>query len=151
DIEKLVRKNIRTFVGERQAKLDPVGYAVFQNIKAVVAELYDLGILKRLDVATEPISGNSQFEIAGGQPGQFPDESALKTALSQTAALVDWLGAQTRVGRTAQELIANAIRLLPGQNIARFGLGTMKKALRALLDEVGIRPNFAREVSFSYL
>jgi hypothetical protein len=151
DIEKLVRKNLRTFVGERQAAFDPVGYALFQNIKAAVVELSELGALTRLDPASEAISGDSQFEIAGRQPGGVPDEHALKAALTNSGKVMEDIEIQARVGRPAQERIVQAIRLLPGQNIARFTVRTLKQALSALIQESGIRPQSARTVSFSDL
>ena len=151
DIEKLVRKNIRTFMGERQARFDPVGHAIFQNIKAAVADLSELGVLKRLEAVTEPVSGTSQFEIVGGQSGKFPDEAALKKALRETGKLVDGLENQCGIGLAAQDALADAIRLLPNQNVWGFGVGTMKRAVSALLDDAAIRPGFAREVAFSDL
>jgi hypothetical protein len=151
DIENLVRKNIRTFIGERQAKFDPAGYAIFQNIKAVVLNLSELGVLKRLDAATDPISGSSQFEVLQAVPGEFPEESALKAALKQTGKLMHSLEAQYRVSLGGQEALAEAIRLLPGESVGRFRVSTLKKAVQALLAEAGIRPNFARGVAFSGL
>ena len=91
DIEKLVRKNIRSFVGEQQARLDPLGNAVFQNIKAVVLELTESGILKRLDSGTAPVSGDSEFVFAGREGVASASVGDLKEALKNTGVLFDEL------------------------------------------------------------
>ena len=151
DIEHLVEKNIRAFVGEQQKAFDPQGNALFQNIKATVLELASIRVLKRFGSDTNSISGETQFGFTNQPSNKESEASELKEALKRTGRLFDGLECLVRIGITAQEQLAAALRMLPEFQVVRFSVGTLKQCLRELLAETSVSPNSLRATRFSEL
>lgn len=151
DIEQLVRRNIRSFVGERQAKFDPIGHAVFQNLKASILELTEAGDLTRLESESEPISGASQFASAGRKTAELATDIEVKEALRHSGQILDGLEGIVRIGVTAQERLVCVIKGLPAQRVFRFSVTTLKTCLCDLITEADVPLNVARETRIADL
>ena len=152
DIERLIRRNIRTFVGERQSALDPIGYAIYQNSKAAVLELADLGILTRVESTNTRVTATCEFEFVSNPAGTAAaDDTALEGALRATPALIEGIESLTRIGGQAQELLAISVRNLPDHAVVRFTIGALKRSLSTLLDQAAYSARPGRELSISSL
>jgi DNA-directed RNA polymerase specialized sigma24 family protein len=151
DIERLVRRNIRCFVGERQAALDPVGYAVYQNCKAVVRDLKDLGVLEQVHGEDAAVTADSEFVFASTPGTGKVDDTAIEEALKQTGELFEGVETLIHVGAAAQISLASAVRQLPANGVGRISLGSLKRGVCALVDEASLASKSVRELPFSSL
>ena len=138
-IDGVVVQNIRYFVGERQKLNDPVGSAVFQNLKAVLTEFVADGRMRTLHTgsATEKgVQGNSEF-ATGADQGPLATELQIKNAMYSSGSMLDELPALATVGIKAQEILTEALCRLKDSGIASFSVQTMKRAICSLITESG--------------
>jgi hypothetical protein len=150
DIEKLVKGNFRNFVGERQRKLDPAGYAIFQNIKTALTELCRSGFLTRVGKDLEDRwHTDDQFCIQGDSTTEVATAEQLGTLLEQTGIQFEGLNRLLRISESPQPPLLEAIQQLTESGCSRFSVKALKNGLIDLATAAGISLTSVREHSFS--
>lgn len=135
-IDGVVVLNIKNFVWEKQKKHDPVGYAVFQNLKAAAAHLVDADELRRLNAQDiSAFNGNTVYSIKAASSEAVADKTQLKEVLLRSGLMFDGLQSFTTVGVKGQEILVETIKSLKGFGIASFSVNALKKALCSLISE----------------
>ncbi len=154
-IDAAVVRNIQNFVWEKQKRHDPTGHAIFQNLKATVAELVEAEEL--IPIATGDaqsgtgFSGDSQYAIRGAAAGNASDEKQLREALLSSGLMFDGLQSFSTIGLSGQEILAKTIVGLKAFGIAVFSINALKKALTVLVNESrAVVPAAGRHLAAEY-
>lgn len=136
-VDGVVVRNIKNFVGEQQRAQNPVGYAVFQNLKEAIVQLVESGRLRDRDEGSSSRAGihtDSEFST-GASRGPVATESQLKEALFGSGSMFEGLPTLSTVGIKAQEILTEALGGLKNSEIASFSVNTMTRAICSLIAE----------------
>ncbi|MGD2114065.1 MAG: hypothetical protein PVG07_03370 [Acidobacteriota bacterium] len=138
NVEGLVHLNVRNFLHERQRRHDPLGYRVFEILRAALREAADAGELEVLE--GDPRIRNETVLGAAGAPGRpeaaDPDDPFTADALDPERAeawaddlLPDLVTAR---GRQRDEVVGELRRRLVRHAAERTGPFTVKRVVDPL-------------------
>ena len=137
-VDGAVVQNIKRFVWEKQRQQDRVGFAVFQNLKAAVAELIANDELRRLnekDESESDFTADSEFSIKGASYGSVSSERQLKEALLASGLMFDGLQSFTTASHKGREILIETVVSLKAFGVTAFSIDSLKKALCSLISE----------------
>jgi hypothetical protein len=139
NVDGLVHLNIRRFILKRQKGHDPVGYAVFKNVEAVLAELIDEGAVR--PVPPDPTGSGSLRNDTVLTFGEAAEDVPAPRDRVEAAAAAGpgWeqaLPRLSKVGKGARRLLRPCLTGLPAAGVGTFRLrdlvGPLKVRARAV-------------------
>ena len=133
NVDGLVHLNIRRFILKRQKDHDPVGYAVFKNVEAVLEELIDEGMLRSVppDPRGRGTLRNDTVLTFGGDAGAVPAPREKVEAAAGEPGWEQALPRLSKVGRGAQRLLRPCLCGLPAGGVESFRVGDLVGPLKA--------------------
>lgn len=150
NIEMLVKRNLRNFVGERQRRHDPAGDAIFQNLKVALLELCRTGFLTRIGKeSADDWKTDDQLCFQGEPQSDVATTEQVRVALEQTGIQFEGLENLLRISEASQAPLLDAIRRLAECGCTHFSVKTLKSGLVELATAAGISLASVREQRFS--
>lgn len=138
-IDAVVVRNIKSFVWEKQKEQDPIGHAVYQNLKASIRDLVEASELIPLNgpgEQPEPVfRADARYSIRGAAQNIASDESQIKEALLSSGEIFENLESFSTVGVRGQESLSRAILALKPAGVGVFSVKSLKIAITTLLRE----------------
>ena len=141
NVDGCVRLNIRNFVTERQkqsGRRGRAGYALFQNLKAVLLTIRAEGF-----VEIDPLGDGCKIESASivrrpGFDGQAASDDDLRETISATGVLFDNLEQIVRIGEQSQRILSEVLREALSNSLSAFGVRSLVGVLKQLVEDARI-------------
>jgi len=148
DLDGMFHRNIDNCIYELQRKFDPVGNAVFQNVKGGVESLLNGGLMESSPLSKARIESETRLCFEGGNLKKPSDPDTVSRAVSESRVWEDQLEEFTKISPSATELAVNGLKQLENSGITAFVfrdlLNALKPAARNLARQKGLSPHFER-------
>jgi len=149
-IERLVKRNLRNFIGERQERHDPAGKAFFENSKTALVFLCEQGVMHRHDAELhDKWKAGSEFGPPSSADVAPSDAASLQAALEQSGIQFEGLESLLVIKERPQEQLVDGLRALEAHGCMRFSIRSLVRALRDLATASGIDLETAAKLRFS--
>jgi len=136
-IDGYVRLNIRNFVGERQRQADPVGYSIFQNLKAALIELGQDSAVRICCAGDDERIDSSTVVRRSNCDGSLATDDELRNAITSSHVNFEGITRLVRVEQNLQQTLAKVISQIVSEAVPAFEVSSIVRVLRQIIEDSG--------------
>jgi hypothetical protein len=130
NVDGLISRNVKNFLLERQQRYDPIGYAVFGNVKGAAREAAMAGVILLENLERGKIHNETVLRFVGGRPGASPAPPELiHDAVKETTGWEQVMRHPTKTTEEAREWVLGFVQQLRRAGVAAIRCGDLVAAV----------------------
>jgi hypothetical protein len=130
NVDGLISRNVKNFLLERQRRHDPIGYAVFGNVKGAALEAATAKVIVLENLDRGKLYNETVLRFDGGRPGASPaPPDLIQDAVKGATGWEEVIRHLTETTEEGREWVLGFLRQLRGVGIAAVRCGDLVAAV----------------------
>lgn len=125
NVDGLISQNVANFLMERQRKQDPIGYAVFGNVRAAAQDAAAAQELRLENLKGEKVGNETILRLGTGPPAAAATLAQIRSQLDLAAGWEDAVRWLTKTTEKGQAWVRGLLREFPAAGITAVTCGDL--------------------------